>query len=129
MAEESHVAVVVGEAAAVASVGGAVVAAEGAAEGVDEDGWTMGGEVVVVAVAGVVAPSDFGGIMMPVVYALQPFDIGGGLRGVGVDDHEAVVAATEEVDVDQQLHLAVVNQGVPGEVVTADEAAFLAAEE
>ncbi len=105
-------AVIVGEAAAVAGVGGAVVAAEGAAEGVDEDGGTMASEVVVVTVTSVVAPSNLGGIMMLAVQALHQVDIRLGILAVGVDNHEAVVATAEEVDIDQQLHLTEVNQRI-----------------
>lgn len=127
--EEGHVAVVVAEAAALAGVRGAVVAAVGAAEGVDEDGGALAGEPVVVAVGGIVAPRYLGRQALHVVDALQQLHIRRRLAAVGVDDHEALVAAAEQVYVHQQLHLAQLYQRMFDEPARPHEAALLAAEE
>lgn len=121
--------VVVGEAAAGAGVGGAVVAAEGATESIDEDGGALGGKPVVVAIGRIVATSNLGRIAMQVVDFLQKVDIRGRFSAVGVDDHQPLVAAAEEVNVDEQLHFAERYQGVVGEITAADEATLFAAEE
>ena len=126
--DEGYEVVVVGESAAVAGVGGAVVAAEGAAEGVDKDGRAFGGEPVVVAVAGVVATGNLRGEAVEVVDLLQLVDIRGGLVSIGVDHHQALLTSTEKVDIDKQLDLRESYQGVVDEVTAADKAAFLAAE-
>ena len=122
-------AVVVAEAAAGTGVGGAVVASEGAALGVDEDGRALGGEPVVVAVGGVVATSYLGRVTMHLVDLLQEVDIGSRLTAVGIHHHQAVVAATEEVYVYQQLHLAERYQRILGKIMRADQSRLLAAEE
>ena len=121
-------AVVVGEATAVACVEGTVVAAEGAAKGVDEDGWTVHGEPIVVAVGSIVTPAYLWCQILHLVDALQQVYIGRGLTTVGVDDHDAVVPATEEVDVNQKLYLREFYQRMLSKIARAHEAALLAAE-
>ena len=127
--QEGHEVVVVAQAAALAGIRGTVVAAEGTAEGVEEDGGTLLAEEPVVAVGGIVASADFGGIMALVVELHKQVDIGLRLRGVGIDHHQAVVAAAEEVDIHQQLHFVHLDERQVGEIAAADEAALLAAEE
>ena len=56
--EQHHELVVVAEAATVTGVGRTVVAAEGTAKGVDEDGRAMGRKKVMVAVGSIVAADN-----------------------------------------------------------------------
>lgn len=127
--QQGHEAVVVAEAAAVAGVGGAVVAAEGAAKGVEEDGGALGGEPIMVAVGGIVATGHLGRVAVHIVDLLQEVDIGRGLAAVGVDDHQTLVAATEEVDIDKQLDFTQLYQRVVNEIMRPHKARLLAAEE
>ena len=106
-----------------------MVAAVGASEGVDEDGGAILAEVVVVAVARVVAAADLGGVVALLVQLFQQVDIGLGLLGVGIDHHQSLVAAAEEVDIDQQLDFVHLDERHVGKIAAADEAALLAAEE
>ena len=99
-ADEGDEVIVVGEAAPFAGIGGAMVAAEGAAEGVDEYCGTFGGEPIVVAVAGVIATANLRSKAVKVVNLLQFVDISGGLVRIGVNHHQPLIAATEKVDID-----------------------------
>ena len=93
-----------------------MVAAEGAAEGIDENGGAVGREKVVVAVGGIVASGNLGGETALVVDVLQQVDKGRSLTAVGVYNHEAFVATTEKVDIDKELYLGKVDQRIVDKV-------------
>ena len=114
--EQGHEIVVVAEAATFAGVGRAMVAAEGTAEGIDENGGAMVREKVVVAVGCIVATGNLGGETALVVDVLQQVDKGRGLTAVGVYNHEAFVATTEKVDIDKELYLGKVDQRIVDKV-------------
>ena len=127
--QKRHKIVVVTQAAALTGVCGTVVAAEGTAEGVDENGRTLLAEEPVVTIRGVVAAAYLRRIMALVVELFQQVDIRLRLRSVGVDHHQSLIAATEQINIHQELYLVQFNQWNINKVATADESTFLASEE
>lgn len=128
-AEEGHEVHVVAQATAFTGVSGAVIAAEGTAEGVDEDGRTMLAEKPVVAVGGIVAARYFGSIVVLAVQALQTVNIWLGLRSIGVDNHQTFVSPTKEVEINRKFYLGKIHQRMVGKVVRTDNTRLLATEE
>ena len=127
--QQRHEVHVVAQSAAVAGIGGAMVAAEGAAESVDEYCRAFGGEPVVVAVGGVVATGHLLGISTLVVDALQHVDKGCRLAAVGVDDHQPILTSAEEVYVNQKLYLRQPNKRVVCKIMRTYKSRLLATEE
>ena len=86
-------------------------------------------EEPVVAVRRIVATANLRRIMTLVIQPHQQVDIGFCLRGVGVDEHQALVAATEKVDIHQELHLVELDERHISEIATSDNTRLLTTEE
>ena len=106
-----------------------MITAVGATKGIDEDRGALPGEEIVVAVGSVVAAANLGGIMAFVIYLRQQVDIGFGFPGVGVNHHQALVTATKEIDIDQQLDFVEIDERIVSKIMTAYQATLLASEE
>ena len=112
-----------------AVVRGAVVAAVGSAEGIDEHRGAEGSKGVVVAVGGICALFYLGQAGDAVVDCNKLF-YKGLAKGVGgVDYGDALAASAEHVEVYEEFHLGVVDKRVSRRMGGAAQSGLFAAEE
>ena len=126
---KGHEVHIVAETTALAGVGGTVVAAKGATKGIDKYGGALLAQIPVVTVGSIVTTAYLGGIVTFLVELFEQINIRLGFFGVGIDNHQPLIAATEKVYIHQEFDFVHFDEWHVGEIAAADKAGFFSSKE